>query len=357
MYILGFDEKHRPPYFHWLSYEPGLAKDNAWACANLIRDYIPDLRNWIYDRLLVHGQKDIRNSERIEEFKQVLDTAREYDRTTLNSNPYHSIVTHLYVCELLAQSLLCFFDKEKPHGHGYKWHDTEHLYAASVKGGNGIAQSLHELFFSEKLVNIAATHRLPDAEEFMRLLPELRSMYPGMEARPPLIFSCEESYGGTAQHPNPDTGTYHSIHINDSLSTNAIREAYPDQDGLPILFPELEKVYTIARYANVPLASLPTCDQLISVTHDVNGAGFALSFGLGTLPKMRDIEIRYYLLFVLGSIARYDVPTWSQISKENPILYYKILRFLEHNQILFPLLILRYLSGRTYAFVGRAVLH
>lgn len=356
MYLKGFTHRTRPPFFHDSSYEPGFTDDNAWSGANLVRDHITDLRSWIYDRLVIHGQADLRNQTRSAEFFDTLNTAREYDRTTLASSPFHTIVTHLYVCELLAKTLLFFFDQPKPHTHGYKWDDRVDIFSAAAKGSEGMASALHRLFYATALPDITGNVNLPHIDEFMRFLPELKGNFPGIDPILPLSLSCTEDWGATGAHPGGSNETYHAVHIEDPMLSNPGRPH--GHTDLSILFPELRTTYRIAsNYSSIPLSSQPMADQLISTSHDINGSTFALGFGGSSVPKMRDLEIRYYLAFVLGSIARYDAHAWNNLQQTQPLLYFKIIRFLEHNQIMFPLLILRYLSGRTYSFVGRSVFH
>ena len=75
----------------------------------------------------------------------------------------------------------------------------------------------------------------------------------------------------------------------------------------------------------------------------------------GAVQKQTDLEVRFYIMYLLGSLARYHPDIWEGLKTKNKNWYFLISRFLEHNQYLFPMLILRYISGRTYQLgtVGR----
>jgi hypothetical protein len=116
-----------------------------------------------------------------------------------------------------------------------------------------------------------------------------------------------------------------------------------------ILFPEIAEKYTIANsYSNFNLFTTYYYDDFVSTTTDINGRHFGLGFGGSNIQKQTDIEIRFYILYLLGTLARYHPNIWEGIKQNNKDWYFLICRFLEHNQYLFPMLILRYISGRTY---------
>ncbi len=348
MFYTNITRANRPPFFHSFDYEPDYEPvDNAYAVSNLIREKIPDYRKWLFDRLMIHGQLEIRNRDRLADYIATLTAAIEYDRTTHSSTPHRTVVTDLYVSELLVKCLLIFLDRKIPNGHGYRWHHERHPFAASVKT-NGLAGELHALFYENSLLtDYPLDTPLGPAEDFMRLLPELYGTHPGNSHGKSNLYPCSSDYNCTGAHV--EAGVKGILHHVVFSSMNAAPEA--------TAFPELEIAYDDKHFLKTPLHKITHADTLIATTSDLNGKTYAMSFVGAQVPKMQDIEIRYYLMFVLGSIARYAPSRWFNLINESPILFYKTQRFLEHNQIMLPLLALRYMTGRTYSFAERALLH
>lgn len=353
----NLNKTNKPSYFHDDSYDPNFEDSSqAFSYANVILDHIPDLRNWLFDKLRqeAHG---FPISEKLQEkIDAVLQSARNYDSTTKNLSPYDTVITQLYTDELLIKILLYCYGKESATYHGYTLHTDSFKAFDFAKIGDvelvlkrdGLAQNLHELFYVNKFNSSPEKNMImPNLGEYFCFLPEIRNDLSrmGLKTR---SCTCDVGWGATGVHPKE--GTYHYFNVNNSVEINKF--------GLNIstLFPEIVSEYIIANgYSKSNLFETNHCDNLVSATCDINGNNFALGFGGSAVRKQTDIEIRFYVIFLLGSIARYYPDLWEGIRTKNKNWYFLISRFLEHNQYLFPMLILRYISGRTYQLgtIGR----
>lgn len=346
---------NKPPYFYDVDYDPDLPlPDKAFHARNLTYDYLPNIRQWIYDQLELYAVSKLRNKSRLAEVRALCKTIRWYDQTVVDVDPFTTVVTQLYVCELLATLLTVFFDScPTPRAHGYKWKalpsgpmPLKDLFLMAKKAAPGLAFDLHNLFYQQPLMP-EDKGRFPSLVEYLKFIPEIRIDFDAAKQGSSRVIRCgEQGYRATCAHPDPNHETYHYIA---NLENDELLNIHRDEISLPQLFPELANFYTIANhYGKTPVSSSPFSDEMISTTEDVNGECYGLGFGGSAVQKQRDIEIRFYIMFVLGSLGRYNPDIWSTLPEREPVWYFFVRRFLEHNQILFPLLALRYMTGRGF---------
>jgi|GEM_PF-4279395 hypothetical protein len=338
-----FRTEDRPPYFVDSSYCPEGA--GAYSNWNVLLHSIPDPRSWIYDRIEYYVKKECRDSTVTQEVINIVKTARNYDDTCIGASPQNTIITHMYVCELLVKALLLFFGVKPTNHHGYSKKESERLrdfYCTNLK--DGISQDLHSLFYSTPLPK-----KLPSLEEYLRFLPETRKECYSLFKKAPHIFKCVTGFTSTGAHSQP--GHYHFCNpIVDTSTIPGLENLYKQTD---IIFPEKQKFYILktgqGRSTNFPAEEHPYCDDIISTTEDIYGTHYALGFGESDVPKQRDLEIRFYLVFLLGSIARYSPNDWLELAQNDPELFIMVRLFLENNHLSFPFFILRYITGRGYS--------
>lgn len=332
----------RPPYLVSLHYHPEAEEElSGWN----VRRYPPtDLREWLYDEIEYYCGTEARDPEKIEELLNTIQTARKYDRTCIGHSSTETIVTHLYVCELLVKTLLLFFGYSYDSHHGYTTSGLKDILekdSASVldlkllgiKSG-GLHNNLHDLFFTEPL-----TQDFPTLEEYLLLCPELIKECQNILHKPSHVYQGSEDFSLVEK----DSSKYlHSITIEDRLVVlQGHRSSTKEED-----FPELINYQD--RFQERALED--KSDQLISMTSDVEGDIFALGFGQSQLSKQREIEIRFYIVYLLGSLGRYHVNTWQKLRTKEIAPYLLIKRFLDYNHLLFPFIVLRYITGRSYTF-------
>jgi hypothetical protein len=338
-----FEIKKRPAYFVYSSYHP--EGEEAQANWNHYGHPIPNFSTWLFDQLEYYSAKENRNDEFKDEILNTIRTARQYDETCKNLSPTSTIITHMYVCELLVKALLLFFGKEPDAIHGYSKREADKIadYYCTVQS-SGIAQNLHTLFYSNEFER----GDLPPLREYLKLLPELRKECVEIFNEPPYVFRCNETYGATGAHTGDRDYHYHLCGPDIDTSTlSGHRDLHSRKD---LIFPELSQHYTVASYTSFSAEDRELSDDFISVTSDTHGQKYAMGFGQTNVPKQRDIELRFYVVFLLGSIARYSIKDWKKVESENPGLFLMIRRFIENNHTAFPFLILRYMTGRAYSF-------
>ncbi len=344
-----FKTEDRPPYVIQPSYCPeGTGGHSNW---NVLLHPVPDLRSWIYDHIEYYSKKENRNASVTQEIINIIKTARNYDYTCIDTSPQNTIITHMYVCELLIKAMLLFFGITPTNYHGYKKQESEELRNFYCKNGKGgISQDLHSLFYSTALPD-----ELPPLKEYLRFLPELRKECYSILKKAPHVFRCITGFSSTGAHTK--SGHYHYCNpIKDVSTIPGFEDIYKRMDEI---FPEKNNFYTVAacnnKFTDFSAEDKPLCDEIISTTEDIYGTQYALGFGATNVPKQRDVEIRFYLVFLLGSIARYTPSGWLELEMSDPELFIMVRRFLENNHIVFPFLILRYITGRAYSFKRESV--
>lgn len=350
-------EENRPLYYTDTSYSPELGQDYAnW---NNNSSFVPNMDTWLWDSLDYYIRHRIQikkaDMEVSEKIVSAFKTARRYNDTCKNSSTIDTVVTHMYVCELLIQ-ILCLLDGDGwSYGHGY---DTKGLNDVEIGDilslkvhlkGAGLAHSLHGLFYSNKL----DASQEPTLAAYLALCPETRNLM-RQSNDVPQIVSCGEGYGGTGAHEKE--GTYHHVgfEMMDYHQMKNVSETYNAAEVHKRNFPELE-TYNVARHTSFSVEDERFSDKFISTTCDPNGKTYALAFGDSTVQKQRDLEIRYGVVFYLGSLGRYRPWIWAQMENKNPEQYFVIKTFLEHNHQMFPYTVLRYLSGKSFTFIKTAV--
>ncbi len=342
----------RPPYFISKSYNPSFGE--AYANWNVYSQFIPDLRRWVYDRLEFHALQELRDSSKKKEILAILKTARKYDQSCINLPVTSTVVTHMYVCELLIKAMLLFFKvtPEKHHGYSFKSKASNPLEYYSSVVNRGIAVNLHNLFYSNPF---PSSGDFPSLKEYFRLCPDLRKECYEVLKKSPYVFPCKEGYGSTGSHSV--SAHYHSCGI--SIDVGIMTKSGSSKDRMCKIFPDYSN-YNVetgnARYTSSSVEGESKSDNFISTTRGVDGSSYAIGFGESPVIKQRDIEIRFYITFLLGSMARYSPKEWEEMELENPGLFFLVKRFLEVNHVLFPLLVLRYITGKAYSIISRSVL-
>jgi hypothetical protein len=351
-------EESRPLYYNDSSYSPELGQDyQNW---NNNSSFVPSMDTWLWDNLDFYIRHRIQikktDSETKKKIISAFKTARKYNDTCKNNSTTDTVVTHMYVCELLAQ-VLCLLDGEGwSYGHGY---DTKGLSDIEISDilslkvhlkGAGLAHSLHSLFYKNKLDD----SKEPTLADYLALCPETRNFMRDSSSIPQIV-SCSEDYGATGAHEKD--GTFHTVHfemmdyhqMKDAAETHNVAELHARN------FPEL-KSYSIAnKYTPFSVEEEVYSDKFISTTCDPNGKRYALAFGDSRVPKQRDLEVRLAAVFYLGSLGRYRPWIWAEMENENPEEYFIMKTFLEHNHQMFPYTVLRYLSGKSFTFIKTAV--
>lgn len=351
-----FEIKNRPPYFISSSYHPeGEEAQSNW---NVYSYPIPDKRSWLYDQIEYYATKECRVEDAKKELLDTLSIARRYDESCLSLLSTDTIVTHLYVCELLVKALLLFFEGKTSTYHGYSARHLINSTLSSIseyflESKNGITQDLHNLFYSTPLPMATS---LPSLKEYLRFCPELSKECSEILHIPPYVFKAIESYGATGSHSG--NGHFHFCSPDLGVSTlKGFRDLHTKRDSF---YPELTTNYTIGNqqtgyYTEASAESEQKSDKFISVTADLNGTRYALGFGESAVHKQRDIEIRFYIIYLLGSIARYSPSKWKELKNDDPGLSLMIKRFIDNNHLIFPFIVLRYMTGRAYSLTQTAV--
>lgn len=336
----------RPPYFVYDHYFPEWEEDfSEW---NRYQHSIPNFRTWLFDQIEYSAINELRNPALKNELVATLDTARSYDRTCLNMPPIETIVTHMYVCELLIKALLLFFWEDLKKHHWYEAKTDSKINSAIktpfdcyLESRDGLSAQLHGLFYSQELPK-----QLPSVREYFRLCPELMKECSEIFKTPACVFPCSEGYGASGLHTDPEKH-YHYCKPQPFVST------LPGYRGIGMnidqCFPDLIS-YDKWGHTSLGVEESDKADNFISATADLDGSKYALWFGATGVPKQRDVEVRFYIVYLLGSLARYSPNDWQDMRTKNPGFYLMAKRFLESNHILFPFLILRYITGRGYAF-------
>lgn len=357
---MNIPEEKRPLYYIDRSFSPELGQDYSnW---NNTSDFLPDISIWIWDQLDHYIRHNIKN-KKITPDKEIkilsaYKTARKYHETCLGRSTIDTVVTHLYVCELLVQVLIMINGKDWSLSHGYKFEGFENtgtkaFDAEIVKKSIGLSHELHSLFFSTPLDQ----KKRSKLKDYLMFCPELRKYMFEIERIIPHTISCEENYGGTGSHKEHGK-TYHSLHFEMS-DYHAIFQPkernFNQKTEHGKNFPELNR-YTVSNsYSDFAVEDESLSDKFISVTRDPYGKTFALAFGQSPVEKQRDIEIRFAIVFILGSLGRYRPWIWRKLEEEDPVQYFALKKFLEYNHLLFPYLILCYLSGKHFTFNTTAV--
>ena len=350
---MDINEKDRPLYYIDSSFAPELGQDfQDW---NNVSDFLPDVSEWAWDQLDYHIRRSIRISK-ISKDKQIkilsaLKTARKYHATCINESTIHTVVTHLYVCELLLQILSMIGGNDWSFSHWYVTPsaDIRNIFKLPIQiKKTGLSQNIHSLFFTSELKHSGISITLKD---YLMFCPELRKFMFENEKIIPKVFSCTENYSATGAHTNPEKN-YHVVNFNGVEYSALHGSGWRSSDQLHKKnFPEL-KDYNISanKFANFSVEDEPFAEKFISTTRDPQGKIFALAFGESKVQKQRDIEIRFAIIFTLGSLGRYRPWIWDTMEDKNPEQYFAIKKFLEYNHILFPYLILGYLSGKYFTF-------
>lgn len=341
-----FKSSARPPYFYHFDYQPE-RDDLAYSQANRVSEYVPSTLAWTFDQMEYYvAHKASCTEARKAKAKHFLKMLRIYSATIEGVDPYSTLVTQLYISEMLLSVLLLAFDKDVPHSHGYSFNLGENFVVRSAAlrtQKSGIAFAVHELFYDAQLPQ---DRRMAELEEYFSFLPEIRKEYTS-QPRFTRTIRYTSDYGCTGAHA--EEGIYHASSV--SKDQNDVQGWCPGAPTNEALFPDFFANYTVAgKYMNKCVTTMPKADDCVTVTHDVNGDPYTLGFGTSSVVKQRDIEIRFYIIFVLGSIARYRPTVWAELQERDPEFYMFVRRFVEHNMVLFPLQVLRYMTGCGYYF-------
>jgi hypothetical protein len=319
------------------------------------------MNEWVWDTLDYHIRHNIKikkiDSDKAIKIISALKTARKYNEASIDGNSIDTVVTHLYVSELLLQILSMIGGNDWSHGHGYKFSGSEEndsdIFSAKVEFKNGgLAHNIHKLFFTEQL----DSSKILPFKDYITFCPELRKFIFEIENETPKVISCEdESYGCTGGHTEQDK-TYHvaSFSMTDYHALQKDGD-FNQKEEHEHNFPELESYNISNRWSSFAVEDELFSDKFLSITRDPFKNVFALGFGQSPVQKQRDIEIRFAILFTLGSLGRYRPWIWNKIEEENSQQYFAIKKFLEYNHLLFPYLILGYLSGKYFTFNSKAV--
>ncbi len=331
----------RPPYFVYDSYRPEW-KD-AFANWNHHTHSIPNLRAWLFDKIQYYATTELRDKKLKDEILATIMTASSYDKTCLELSPNDTIVTHMYVCELLNKVLLLFFGISPITHHGYsvKNQNEKNILDIFLESRNGVAIQLHDLFYDAKLPKT-----LPNLSEYLRFCPELIKETYWIQWIHPFVFEWHEGYSATWLHKASEH--YHYC-ASDALIPSDVSAYLAINQWF---FPEVGKEYSIAdnQYTSFSVEERKKSDDFISTTSDIDGRKYLMWFWQSKVPKQRDIELRFYIIYLLGSTARYSPLLWNQLERSEPWAYLMIRRFIETNHIIYPFLVLRYITGRAYSF-------
>ena len=359
---MSIKEENRPLYYIDKSYSPELGHDYSnW---NNTTDFLPDMGEWVWDQLDFYVRHNIKikniNQDKGVKIISALKTARKYNKTSTNNNNVDMVVTHMYVCELLLQVLSMIGGNNWAYGHGYKFSGSDEIDSdifstkIELKDG-GLAHEIHKLFFIDKL----KSNNNIILKDYLTFCPELRKFMFEIEKTTPRAIGCsEEGYGATGAHPETDGKDYHVLVFatTDYHALLKTDEGYNAKEEHEKNFPELVDYNVANRWSSFAVQDEILSDKFISITRDPENNLFALGFGQSPVQKQRDVEVRFGVVFTLGSLGRYRPWIWNKIEEENPQQYYAIKKFLENNYLLFPYLILGYLSGKYFTFNKTAVL-
>ena len=354
-------EANRPLYYVSSSFSPELREDYSnW---NNTTEFIPDMQEWIWDQLNYYIRHNIKmkniDSEKGNRMISTFKTARIYNETCKGHSTVDTVVTHLYVCELLLEVLAMLFGNDWSCGHGYEFKDdlskdAKDIFISPINfKSNGLAHVIHKLFYKNPL-EVKENLTIKD---YLIFCPELRTFMFESEKMMPKVIACyNEDYGATGAHTKEEN--YHCISFNmrDYFAITKPSESYNAEEEHGKNFPELKDYNISNKWASFSVEDETSSDRFISITRDPDGNTYALGFGQSPVQKQRDIEIRFGIIFVLGSLGRYRPWIWGKVEEENPRQYYAIKKFLGYNHLLFPYLILGYLSGKYFTFLKMAVL-
>lgn len=332
----------RPPYFISSDYRPEWK--GGFANWNKHTHSVPDLRTWLFDKIQYHATTELRDPSLKEDILATIMTATLYDKTSIELSPVNTVVTHMYVCELLNKVLLLFFGvKPIPH-HWYSVKNPQETNILSIycHSRDWIAKQMHNLFYDTPL-----PLKLENLSEYLKFCPELiKETYSILQTIPNVFEWMSEGYWYCWDHKK--AWNYHCC------STDALIPWDPTA-LLPVdewFFPEIWISYTVNNnmFTHFSVEDTPKTDDFISTTADINGTKYLMWFWNSYVPKQRDIEIRFYIIYLLWTIARYSPLLWSRLEKNEPWTYLMIKRFIETNHIIYPFLILRYITWRWYSF-------
>ena len=356
---MKINEADRPIYYISKDYSPELGDDYSnW---NNTTEYIPDMQEWIWDQLDYYIQHNIKikniNSEKEIKIVSAFKTARKYNETCRGNSTVDTVVTHLYVCELLLEVMSMLFGNDWSFGHGYEFKDvpskdTKDIFNLSVNfKSNGLAHVIHGLFYT---VPLEGRENLT-FRDYLLFCPELRTFVFETEKVMPKVISCDEDHGSTGEHTKEENYHCISFKMKDYFVITKPSEFYSAEDENKKDFPELQNYNVSKKWSCFSVDGEVYSDKFISTTREPDGNTFALGFGQSPVQKQRDIEVRFAIIFILGSLGRYRPWIWEKLREENPKQYYAAKKFLGYNHILFPYLILGYLSGKFFSFVKTAV--
>lgn len=346
----------KPAFFHSQDYLEDWATDNAFSRVNVQHDIPLGIKGWIFDMLQLSISK-IGDPVLVKKMQAALTTAREYDKSTENLDPLATVITQMYVCELLGKLLIYRFSPTPEDffkNHGYYTMSNAPLDALDAKvktkkDAGGIAFGLHDIFYSTALPH--ELEMMP-VRTYLRYIPELRETVFDVTKESTLLFRAHHDDANFSPNETYTNVTHRvSISLDDGiLSRFNLKSIWAD------VLPELASGIATGNPNggnngyNPSLQADGKSDNIISSTFDLDGRLYYMGFGgENTPPKQREVEIRWYLIFVLGSLARYYPEQWQEI-RGSALHQYWIRRFLETNQVLYPLNVLRYITGRTFCW-------